>query len=251
MPTISGDEVVACQNTIATVTVGSRAFGLADDNSDHDVMGVYVETPEQVMGLSPSDGHWVWRSVGVGAPSLPGDIDQTSYSLRKYVKLAKDGNPNILTLLWGEGFMTDLGHELQGMACHIVSMKAIERSFGWFNSEMKWLESNRDGHRWNKRAAHTFRLVCNALDLAKHGAMKMPMSTSDVEQYRVLREGEGGYSNTMEFLSSMGDALLAAAKKSSLQTIPNHSLVDKWLVEAHQRYWKETVPGFSELGQSG
>lgn len=68
-------------DTIVFAEVGSRAHGCNVEGSDRDWMGVFVESPEQVMGL-----HWKEHLTDANPHSAADDT--TLYSLRKFAKLA-------------------------------------------------------------------------------------------------------------------------------------------------------------------
>jgi hypothetical protein len=69
-----GDQDVALGNEIIRTTVGSGVHGMAiPGTDDHDEMGVYIELPEQILGLMPTAQHYVARtsltSPGMSTPT--------------------------------------------------------------------------------------------------------------------------------------------------------------------------------------
>jgi predicted nucleotidyltransferase len=86
---------------ILRVEVGSSAYGTSvTGTDDFDMMGIIVPTKENVLGLNQFE-HKIYRTAAeregrIDARSGPGDIDMTWYSLRKFVGLARKGNPSIL-----------------------------------------------------------------------------------------------------------------------------------------------------------
>lgn len=70
---------------------GSRAYGLAHEEADHDLVGVYVAPRSHYLGLSQ-----VEETVRIQKD--PYDI--THYELRHYFRLLLKGNPNLLWTLW-------------------------------------------------------------------------------------------------------------------------------------------------------
>src|SRR4051812_43174814 len=93
-------EEIAERHTILRATVGSRLHGLAlEGTDDRDEMGVCIEAPEYVAGLRHFE-QYVYRTKPEGVRSEAGDLDLTIYSLRKYARLALNGNPTILLLLY-------------------------------------------------------------------------------------------------------------------------------------------------------
>jgi predicted nucleotidyltransferase len=97
---------IAIENEIMRGVVGSTAHGTAiDGQDDRDEMGVFIESPENVCGLTPCD-HYIYRDKPNGVRSEPGDFDLAMYSLRKFCRLAYKGNPSILLLLWLPDYVT-------------------------------------------------------------------------------------------------------------------------------------------------
>ncbi len=91
---------IAFENEILRGVVGSTAHGTAvDGQDDRDEMAVFIEPPENVCGLTPCD-HYIYRDKPEGVRSEAGDLDLTMYSLRKFCRLAEQGNPSVVILLW-------------------------------------------------------------------------------------------------------------------------------------------------------
>lgn len=97
--------MVAEPNTILRGLVGSSVHGLVlDGTDDRDEIGVCVEPRRYVVGFGKFE-QWVYRSAAeregrARARSRAGDLDLTIYSLRKWARLALQGNPTVLLLLY-------------------------------------------------------------------------------------------------------------------------------------------------------
>ena len=140
-PNVSdGDRDVALENEILRTLYGSEVCGMAIEAvGDRDEMGIYVELPEQVMGLMPSAGHYASRTQPAGVRSGPGDTDLTIYSVRKFMRLATAGNPTVLTILYAPESSvllgSDLGDQLRELAPSIVSQVAGARFLGYLDGQ--------------------------------------------------------------------------------------------------------------------
>lgn len=92
---------IAEPNTVLRGLVGSSVHGLVlDGTDDRDEMGVCVEPRRYVLGFGKFE-QWVYRSAAeregdAGARSCAGDLDLNMYSLRKWARLALQGNPTVL-----------------------------------------------------------------------------------------------------------------------------------------------------------
>ncbi len=78
------------QNLILRVRAGSRAYGLAGPDSDEDIRGICIPPKEYLLGLKTFEQH-----------EYEGK-DHVVYTLSKFVRLALQGNPNIIEILWTE-----------------------------------------------------------------------------------------------------------------------------------------------------
>ena len=75
-------------NIIFLVVAGSRAYGLSTPDSDVDIRGVALETPETLFGLDNFESY------------SDESTDTVIYSLKKFVQLTMKGAPNMLELLY-------------------------------------------------------------------------------------------------------------------------------------------------------
>ncbi|QJU52697.1 nucleotidyltransferase domain-containing protein [Herbiconiux sp. KACC 21604] len=110
--------------TIVTAEYGSRAIGVATADSDHDLMSVFIEDPEYVLGIETIDTH-ASSTAAAGARSTHEDTDTTRYPLRKWARLAAVGNPTVLLLLFLEPLKSTKHWEvLRGIRDAFVSREA-------------------------------------------------------------------------------------------------------------------------------
>lgn len=138
--------------TILECEVGSSAFGLSIANgaSDIDRMGIMVETISQAL---PVDGkpfeQFIYRSAAErehrhDAKSISGDLDLTTYSLRKWARLALAGNPTVLSLLFAPAvFSNAYGESLRGLSLCFASKEAGKRFSGYLKNQRERLIGNR------------------------------------------------------------------------------------------------------------
>src|SRR5208283_1719813 len=71
--------------------VGSKAFGLAAEDSDDDLRGIY---------LPPARLHWSLRRLPEQIEFKAEERDEVYWELEKYLRLALKANPNVLETLW-------------------------------------------------------------------------------------------------------------------------------------------------------
>src|SRR5215471_13401772 len=107
---MTSDGNIVRHGLILRGTVGSTAHGLhLGGTDDRDEMGVAIEPPSRLIGLVPFE-HFIHRTAeerarhdpsadqrhgGRTPRSRPGDLDLVVYSMRKYARLAANGNPTV------------------------------------------------------------------------------------------------------------------------------------------------------------
>jgi hypothetical protein len=145
--------LIAERGMILRVQVGSGVHGTSvAGQDDRDEMGVCLEPPAFVSGLArvpngingsgPSvrfeqyERHTAWdRPGGVANRSGAGDLDVIVYSARKWARLALDGNPTVLLVLFVPDeevvFRNEAGAELVANADRFVSRLAAVRFLGY------------------------------------------------------------------------------------------------------------------------
>lgn len=257
-PNVSvGDRDIALSNEIVRTVVGSGVHGMAiPGTDDHDEMGVYIERPEQVMGLMPTAEHYVARTKPDGVRSEPGDTDLTIYSLRKFMRLATAGNPTILTLLYAPEsdvlIRSDLGDALRRLAPQIISAKAGWRFLGYLDGQRERMTGgghqarvpNRpeliEAHGYDtKYASHALRLGVQGLEIVHTGYLTLPLSGQPLRMCMEVKRGEVGFSEALRRVDAvraqLGDAM--ENKSHVLMLEPDMKAVNAWMIHAHQSHW--------------
>lgn len=74
--------------------VGSTAHGLNTPESDRDLMGLFFETPEQLLGIAPAAESFRDRPRGEGEKTQTGDVEYSFHPIRKYASLAAQREPD-------------------------------------------------------------------------------------------------------------------------------------------------------------
>ena len=243
-----GSGKIPLANTILRGVVGSTAHGTGrEGQEDRDEMGVFVEPPEAVCGLAPLD-HWIYRDAAEGERSKPGDLDLVLYSLRKFCRLAVNGNPSVLLLLWLPSFeiSTDLGARLIGLRDAFVSRKAGSHYLGYLRSQKAALLGERSprvsrpdlvgafGYD-TKYAMHALRLGLQGIEFLKTRHIDVPVAEPQRTLLLSIRKGELPFD---EVLARIGEAEgeLEALTEANTATV-DVERVDRFLVEAHFSHW--------------
>ena len=258
-PNVSyGDGESARRNEILRTVVGSGVHGIAiEGTDDHDEMGIFVEPPNYVIGIdAPFDQH-VWRTQPEGARSGPGDTDLTIYSLRKYLRLAVQGNPTVLVPLFAPEkdliVVTPLGRELRALAPSIISREAGERFYGYLTGQRERMTGGgKQGRVPNrpeliekygfdvKYASHALRLALQGVELMETGSLTLPMREHERETVLALKRGEMSFADAIALVDKEAGRLrqLLDAGDSPLPPSPDRDAVSTWAIHAHRRQWR-------------
>jgi uncharacterized protein len=260
---ISAREIVL-ENEILRGLVGSTTHGMAVENQDdRDEMGVFVEPPENVCGLTPLE-HYVYRDQPEGVRSQPGDLDLTMYSLRKYCRLATQGNPSVLLLLWLPVYInrTKIGADLVGMREAFMSRQAGERFLGYLAAQKMKLKGER-AHTVNrpelvakygydtKFAAHALRLGLEGIELLTQRRLTLPVAEPNLTTLRKVRTGQVGFAGALELIEDaevrLREAVGACTWRADIDRI------NRFMVTAHVEFWqsrpsREAAKAFSSPG---
>lgn len=247
------------RNEILRTEVGSGVHGMAiAGTDDHDEMGVYVETPAQVVGLAPASHHWVWRTQPMGERSHHGDVDLTLYALRKYLRLALDGNPTVLIPLYAQGdavmACTPMGQQLRELAPKVISEVAGRRFLGYLDAQRTRLLGG--GHQARvpnrpelverfgydtKYASHALRLGLQGIELMETGWLSLPLRAADKERCIEVKSGAVNFEVALSWIEEARDALVAlvAEPTGAVRPEPDRRAVDEWLVAATLAHWRQ------------
>ncbi|RRR98155.1 nucleotidyltransferase domain-containing protein [Glycomyces terrestris] len=254
---------IARANEILRTEAGSGVHGLAIAGvSDHDENGVFVEPAEHVIGLADAVDHHTWRDRPEGHRSQAGDRECTLYSLRKFLRLAVAGNPNLLLMLYAPKasvYRTSaLGEELRALGPAFLSRQAVRRTVGYLDGQVAMLLGRGRQKDMPKRpelvakhgydtkfASHALRLGLQGLELAEHARLTLPMPEADRE--RVLRVKTGAAPDLASVLAEIERvrdrvSTLLDTGRTPLPEAPDTAAISAWSVAAHRRHWDSVLP---------
>jgi len=241
------------RGTILRCQVGSGLHGTAiDGQDDRDEMGVCIEPPEYVIGLKRFE-QYIFRTQPEGMRSGPGDLDVTVYSLRKWMRLALDGNPTVLLPLFVPQHevveINELGRELRDRPELFASRVAGKRFLGYLRSQRDSLLGLRAGRHTNrpeleavhgfdtKFAMHMVRLGVQGVELLQTGRITLPIPEPWLSWLRALRRGEHTKQDALDAAAELEQQLEELSESSPLPAKPPRDEANAWLVSAYRRSW--------------
>lgn len=220
--------------------VGSTAYGLATEDSDVDLMGVFAATTEEILGLHPPKDSLVHT-----------EPDETLHEAKKFVSLVLNGNPSVTELLWLDAYegMTSLGEELVRIRRSFLSAPRVRDAYmGYATSQFMRLLSRGDGSfsadtrkRTEKHARHLVRLVEQGFYLYITGELvvNLASSASEVDPAWVHQMGRSIADDpkvAAEYMVKAKQKFDAA--KTSLPHVPDEEVVERWLINVRRSNWK-------------
>jgi uncharacterized protein len=238
----------ALANEILKGVVGSTAHGTAvDGQDDRDEMGVFIEPPEYVCGLTPLD-HYLYRDRPEGVRSGPGDLDLVLYSLRKFCRLASQGNPSVILLLWLPTHITlkPLGSALIELREAFVSRESGARFLGYLVAQKMKMRGEK-AHTVNrpelvakygydtKFAMHALRLGFEGIELMTHGRLTLPVAEPNLTTLRAVRTGQLDEAEALRLIEETEARLRALVDTCAWST--DLARINKFMVEAHRAHW--------------
>ena len=239
---------IALGNEILRGVVGSTAHGTAiEGQDDRDEMGVFVEPPEAVCGLVSCD-HYIYRDKPDGVRSAAGDLDLTMYSLRKFCRLATQGNPSILLLLWLPEYVkrAPLGQGLIDIRGAFVSRQAGERFLGYLVSQKMRFKGERartvsrpdlvEKYGYDtKFAMHALRLAYQGLELLTTGGLTVPVAEPALSTLRAVRQGLVDEAEALRLIEDVEADLRQKVADCSL--VADRYVINLFMVDTHRAHW--------------
>ncbi|HEY8460529.1 MAG TPA: nucleotidyltransferase domain-containing protein [Blastocatellia bacterium] len=206
--------------------VGSRAFGLAEDDSDTDRRGVY---------LPPADLQWSLY----GAPEqLENDATQECYwELRKFLILALKANPNILECLYSPLIetATPIAQELLAMREIFLSKLAYQTYNGYVLSQFKKIEQDlrsTGAIKW-KHAMHLIRLLMSGVTVLKEGFVPVNVAESR-DQLLAIKRGEMEWAEVNKLRLDLHKRFDEAFANTKLPDRPDYERANAFLIRARR-----------------
>jgi predicted nucleotidyltransferase len=259
---LSGDKdshkLIAEQTTVLRGLVGSTVHGLVlSGKDDRDEMGVCVEPRRYVVGFGKFE-HWVYRSAAeregnAGARSQAGDLDLTIYSLRKWARLALQGNPTVLLLMYLPDaaivIRSKVGEQLQRLAPAFASRHAGKRFLGYLEAQRQRLVGERGQRDVNrvelveqfgydtKYAMHMLRLGHQGVEFLESGRLTLPIREPVRSRLMDVREGRSNLAEVLAECTQLELRLAELLESSPLPSEPDLRTVETFVMDTYAAAW--------------
>ncbi|GHH18193.1 nucleotidyltransferase domain-containing protein [Streptomyces lanatus] len=219
-------ETLVRDHTIYACVMGSRAFGLATDDSDTDRRGVF---------LAPTPLFWRFEKPPT---HVEGPLEeQFSWELERFCELALRANPNILECLHSPfvEYVDDTGRELLALREAFLSRQAYETFTRYALGQRKKLEADVRVHgapRW-KHAMHLLRLLASARDLLRTGHLTIDVGDRR-EQLLEVKRGEVPWPEVESRMTRLAGEAEETVHASPLPAEPDRRRVEDFLVRVRR-----------------
>jgi len=214
-------------HTILAVVVGSRAYGLAGPESDHDRRGVYAAPTRSFWTLDKPPTH------------LDGPLDeQFSWELERFCVLALQANPTVLEVLWSPlvEHVTADGRELLDLRAAFLSHRVAETYGGYARDQLKRVDDKRrkTGLSNHKQAMHMIRLLIAGAHVLRTGDILVDVGPLR-DRLLAVRHGEIPWPAVTAWAQTLLEDLARAADRSTLPARPNRLSIDQLLLRVRER----------------
>jgi predicted nucleotidyltransferase len=229
---------------------GSELHGAkVGQTDDTDIYGIYIEEPEDVLGLDPQE-HFVWSTAGNERRNGPDDLDVTFYALRKWAGMVAKGNATALHFLFAEPqeIPAKYWHIIQKNRSVFLSRTSAKQFVGFADSQFKRITGEKGQGAKGKRpeyvcaygydtkaAMHGLRLLYECIELMKHGRITLPRP-----EKKLLIEVRSGKWLLKQVLGHAQDLFAEVERAISNSPLPervDRTAISKLVSKVHLDFW--------------
>ncbi len=206
--------------------VGSRAYGLDGAGSDTDRRGIFLPRAERM-----------WSLQGVPEQIERKETEECYWELAKFLRLAINGNPNVLECLYTPlvELATPIAQALLARRGLFLS-KRVHATFGQYGvSQFRKMQDDlrlRGVVRW-KHAMHLIRLLLSGIVILREGHVPV-LVEAHREELLAIRRGEWSFARVDSWRQSLHRDLEQAFVTTRLPDEPDLAAVNAFLVEARR-----------------
>lgn len=237
------------ERTILLVEVGSLAHGTNLPTSDRDLKGICIPPIEYHLGLQAFEQYQPIE--GNAHRNTADDTDVTIYGLKKFVKMAMNGNPNVLELLFTKDenilYSNPEGDQLRFHRELFLSNRITESFGGNALQHRKRLERGLKQRKElveqfgydTKTFAHAVRLYEMAIECFQEGTLYT--HRSNAEELKAIRNGLYSFEEAMLLLDKREIEFQQARKESVLPDEPDLKRIETVLIELTLESLREEI----------
>jgi len=208
--------------------VGSKAFGLSNEDSDDDIRGIF---------LPPANLHWSLFDLPQQIEFNDGQTDEVFWELEKFLRLALKANPNILETLWSPIVLetSPIATKLRDIRTAFLSKHLFKTYSGYALSQFRRMRNSfqKTGRFKHKHAMHLIRLLRSGTHALQSGEIMI-----DVSEFRsellAIRNGQYSFEEVEAKAKELEREFEVAFDKTRLPEQPDFEEVNRFLIEARR-----------------
>jgi hypothetical protein len=214
--------------------IGSRAYGLDDEESDVDRRGIY---------LPHADQHWSLYGV---PEQIENEATQEAYwELQKFVVLALKANPNVLECFYSPivETATPLAQELLDMKELFLSRLVYQTYNGYVMSQFKKMQAdirNQGQVKW-KHVMHLIRLLISGIKVLNVGFVPVQVGEHR-DALLAIKAGEMPWDDVEAWRLKLHTNFDLAFQQTDLPERPDYESANSFLVKARRLALKDELP---------
>ena len=213
-------------HVIYRCVIGSRAYGLDDDQSDTDRRGIYVPPAELQ-----------WSLYGVPDQLENDATEEVYWEVQKFLVLALKANPNVLECLFTPIVerATPLAEELLEMRSVFVTRLIYQTFNGYVLSQFKRMEAHVRNHgtvKW-KHVMHLIRLLKSGTRALQEGIVPVRVD-EDRDALLSIKRGELSWNEVDAWRRELHQKFDRAFECTRLPDRPDHERVNQFLIRVRQ-----------------
>ena len=206
--------------------IGSRAYGLENDQSDTDYRGIF---------LPPADLHW--SLYGVPDQLEIHETQEHYWELQRFLVLALKANPNVLECLYSPlvESSTPLIDELLAMKSIFLSRLVYQTYNGYVMSQFKKMQSdlrNQQQVKW-KHVMHLIRLLLSGISVLRNGFVPVRVDEHR-DELLAIKRGEIELDQIERWRRSLHTEFDRALSESKLPERPDYERANAFLIKARR-----------------
>ena len=204
--------------------VGSRAFGLDNEDSDIDRRGIY---------LPPAEIHW--STFGVPEQLEDEETQECYWELQKFLMLALKANPNILECLFTPlvEYANEIAEELLAMRKIFLSQLVYQTYNGYVMSQFKKLEQDlrSRGEIKLKHAMHLIRLLLQGIEILREQDLQICVEENR-DKLLAIKNGEIEWQTINSWRLGLHRQFDKAFAETKLPERPDYEKANQFLIKA-------------------
>jgi len=218
--------------TILKVLVGSRAYGVHEEDSDYDYRSVFVAPTRELLSLKNVHKKAIW--------TLEDGKDTTQYEVGHFLFLATKCNPTILEVFKAPVVeITQEGKVLRGLFPYVWNSKDIYNAFVGYshNQRKKFLDAKDD--RPNKYAIAYTRTLWQLLQFCLRGDFCVGLL--DKNQYDIIKQyRKGNYTigEVIDYAEQLKRGINTLLKTKAFENKEtDYDKINEFLLNIRKKYW--------------